>query len=497
MVIQGARVAPRYPPSVRQPSRDRERSVLPTPSKAARRIRQQRAAYTRTNGNLLINDPGIPDPDGPSGMAPVYWLGLDSGGGAHPIGPNGPYPYSGPAIPVVTRATSLIVSPLTAAPYRVEDMLKAGVWYGSPRWLSDPMLMRPDARFPQAHPAVARMPRAKFWADWIRSAIWWGEGAFLAAEDATGAPLAGSLKLVNPLLLETERDDNGVLVWAIASENHDPDGRAVFDREGRITFGSVTYRLFVLRNPHSDVDSEGRALGVFGSHPGVFGLARQMESYTSGTFRSGIPAGYLKVSQPHLSQTAADDLKASWLRNHGGDRRSIAVLNATTEFHPLNLSPVDAALGEVKRLNIADVAFAFGLDPITLGAGLNNSATYTNIRDAWSNHADFGLAPWIAAVEDTLSALVPINQAVRVNLDHFANPAPGERYAAYSTAINAGILTANEARDMEGLPPLPAPTIQRPPRDATGADLSAFGDDPGSGDGSDPESGSDDESEEA
>lgn len=470
---------------------------MPTPSKAARRIRQQRAAYTRTTGDLLINDPGIPDPDGPSAMTPVYWMGIDSGGGANPIGPNGPWQHSGSALPVVTRATSLIVSPLTAAPYRVQDMSTAGKWHTAPRWLTDPMLMRPDTRFPQAHPSVARVPRAKFWADWIRSAIWWGEGAFLAAEGADGAPLAGSLKLVNPLLLETERDPNGVLVWAIASEDHDPDGRAVFNREGRITFGSITYRLYVLRNPHAEIDSEGRSPGVFASSPSVFGLARQMETYASGTFRSGIPAGYLKVSQPHLSQTAADDLKAAWLRNHGGDRRSIAVLNATTEFHPLNLSPVDAALGEVKRLNIADVAFAFGLDPTTLGAGLNNSATYTNIRDAWSNHSDFGLSPWIAAIEDTLSALVPANQAVRVNLDKFANPAPGERYSAYATAITAGILTANEARDMEGLPPLPASRIPRPARDGSDADLSAFEDESDSESGAELESAADPESEES
>lgn len=488
MVNSGACVAP--PLSAERPAfiTDRERSVLPTPSKAARRLREQRAAYTRTSGDLLINDPGIADPDGPSAMTPVYWLGLDSGGGATPIGPNGPWATHGPAIPVVTRATSLIVTPLSAAPYRVEDISTAGKWYPSPRWMTDPMLMRPDTRYPQAHPSVSRLPRAKFWGDWIRSAIWWGEGAFLAAESADGSPLAGSLKLINPLLLETERDDNGVLVWAIASDNHDPDGRAVFDREGRITFGSITYRIYVLRNPHSEIDSEGRSLGVFASSPGTFGLARQMESYASGTFRSGIPAGYLKVSQPHLSQDAADNLKSAWLRNHGGDRRSIAVLNATTEFHALNLSPVDAALAEMKRLNIADVAFAFGLDPITLGAGLNNSATYTNIRDAWSNHADFGLSPWIAAVEDTLSSLFPANQAARVNLDQFANPAPGERYSAYATAISAGILTTNEVRDMEGLPPLP---------DAPESDLSARKGEPVPAPLADPESGSDPEIEES
>jgi HK97 family phage portal protein len=152
---------------------------------------------------------------------------------------------------------------------------------------------------------------------------------------------------------------------------------------------------------------------------------------------------------------------------HGGDRRSIAVLNATTDFQALNLSPVDAALDQVKRLNLADVAFSFGLDPGTLGVGLANSATYTNVRDTWTNHRDFGLAPWTAAVEDTLSAILPGSGSVRVNLDGFANPTPAERFAAWKVALDAGILTVDEVREREGLPELetPAPTEPAAPVD--------------------------------
>jgi HK97 family phage portal protein len=188
----------------------------------------------------------------------------------------------------------------------------------------------------------------------------------------------------------------------------------------------------------------------------VFRLGRQIQDYASGTFRSGVPAGYLKVSTPDMSQDKADKLKANWLRNHGGDRRSIAVLNATTEFVPLNLSPVDAELAQVERLNIAEVAYAFALDPNTLGVTLASAMTYTNLRDAWLNHRDFGLGPWIAAVQDTLTALVPAGQSVTVDLDGFANPTRQDRYTAYKTGIDAGIITVDEVRQWEGLPPKPA-----------------------------------------
>lgn len=438
-------------------------------SRLTRTAPQERAQYARTALDFLVNDPdGFPSNYPPGGWTtppPLWWQGLDSGGGAYPIGPNGPWPTTGvAAVPAVIRATALITGPITSAPFRVTT--GAGEVREAPRWLVDPMLVRPDARYPgPEQPEVMQLPRAAFWTEFVRSAIWWGLGAFIATEDAEHQPLAGSLRMVDSRALSTRRDtDSDELLWVLGSGSDE----AVFDRSGRLTFpnsytgGSLTYRLVVLRNPHSPVDAEGNSLGVFALSPRVYSLAGQIDSYAAGTFRSGIPAGYLKVQTPGLTQEAATALRARWLGAHGGDRRSIAVLNATTEFQPLNLSPVDTALDSVKRLNLADVAFSFGLDPMTLGVGLQNSATYNNVRDAWANHRDFGLAPYTAAVEDCLSALLPGAGTVRVNLDGFANPTPAERFTAYEVALRAGILTLDEVRAIEHLPPI-APPPEPPP----------------------------------
>jgi hypothetical protein len=424
--------------------------------RAPRTIRTQvRSTYARTGLDFLVNSPdGFPS-DYPPGDPPgLWWYGLDSGGGAYPIGPNGPFAHgTGAAVPAVIRATALITGPITAAPFRA---MAGDTRTTEPRWLSDPMLLRPDARYPgQVLPEVRQLPRSLFWTEWVRSAIWWGVGAFICTEDAAGQPVPGSMWNVPSRLLSTERDERGALCWVLGDTQGD---RVVFDRDGRATLGPVRYRLVALRNPHSAVDEEGHSLGVFAMSPSAFALASQIDGYAQGTFRTGVPAGYLKVNTPGLTEPAAAQLKARWLAAHGGDRRSIAVLNATTDFQALNLSPVDAALDSVKRLNLADVAFAFGLDPTTLGAGLANSATYSNVRDSWANHRDFGLAPWTAAVEDTLSALMPGTQAVKVNLDGFANPTAAERFSAYQTALAAGILTVDEVRAIENLPPIASET---------------------------------------
>lgn len=420
--------------------------------------------YARTPTSFLVNDPdGFPSDYPPA----LWWMGFDSGGASYPIGPHGPWTRGHAAAqPVVTRATSMLTGPLTVAPFRVLEQSFAGRPLTTPRWLADPTLTRPDTRVGrQASPAVWRLGRAAFWAQWVRSAIWWGLGAFVCEDDQQGQPLAGTLRVIHPGLLATVRDSDGVLVWSVGS-TAESSGTVEFDRDGFAPVGGRVYRVVVLRSPLSPVDAEGMSMGVFAMSPGAFALAATIDTYQAGQFRAGVPNGYLKTSVPGMTQPQADALRARWLAAHGGDRRSIAILNSTTEFVPINLSPVDAALDASKRLNIADVAFAFGLDPGTLGAGLANSATYSNIRDAWANHRDFGLGPWIAAVQDALSALLPGSQSVVVNLDAFANPAPAERFGAYTVALDAGILTLDEVRALEGLPPATAAEPPTPPTDS-------------------------------
>jgi hypothetical protein len=441
---------------------------------------QDRARYARFGANdALVNDPdGYPSAYPPiswmggGGAGPTaWWWGQDSGGGATPIGPNGPWANGSQAQAVITRATSLIVGPLSAAPYRVVADGTFGAPEKTPTWLSDPMLLRPDARVlnPAEQPtsaAVLRLARSTFWGGFVRHALHWGLGAFLStparqANDdpeglPSGPPKAGSLKLIDPRFLSTQVDEDGALHWIIDGGQGDP---AVFDRDGFLQLGPVTYRITVLRNPLSGVDPEGMSLGVFAMSPEAFQLGSQISSYMAGTFRSGVPAGYLKTETPGLSQTQADELKLKWMANHGGDRRSIAVLNATTSFVPLSFSPVDAAIGESKRLAIADVAFAFGMDPVTLNVSLANSATYNNVRDAWVNHRDYALSPWITALQDCLSALLAGTSGVLVSLDAFAQPDLKTRVETGKLAVDAGLITTDEWRASEGLPPLPKPKV--------------------------------------
>jgi hypothetical protein len=351
---------------------------------------QERSLWTRASGNLL--EAGG---EGAVWIGSDQWPGILAGGG------------TAESLPIVSRATAIITGPLTAAPFVVSD--------GSqPRWLTDPQLLRGDARLVdglQAVPAALRLPRAAFWTELIRNALWYGMGYLLFQEDSSGAPLAGTLRLANPLLVGTE---NGR--WVLGSG----EDRAEFDRDGRLVVGMSVYRMVCLRNPGSPVDQDGRARGVFELHRPTFDQVLAVDSYVAGTFRSGVPSGYLKVEQQGMTQPQADELKRKWLESHGGDRRSIAVLNSTTSFQPISFSPVDAEATQVSRLSMAKVAMAFNVDPAVLGLSLANSSTYISTVDSWERLKAFSLQPMLSAVEDLLTSLVPQGTRVDVDLSPFA-----------------------------------------------------------------------------
>lgn len=380
----------------------------------------------RAGASLLVNGP----PDGwvADQPFPFWWIGQALETGSGPIGPNGPH-ATGQSAAVITRATSLIADPLVSDPFATD--------YLPDRWLTDPQLCRPDGRGYGNSAMLSRVPRSSFWRRWITDAMHWGQGVCLVPW-GSGIPAAGLLRL-NPLMVSG--DDDG---WWI---DYGDDRVRIDDADGVVDLGQP-FRVLRLLNPHWPDPRNPR--GVFAAHPDTFGTLANVESYTRSAFRSGIPSGYLKATAPGMTQDQADDLKSRWMNAHGTSTRSIAVLNASTEFHPLTWSPVDAGLSEARRLSVADVAYAFGMSPEVLGTTMGNSATYSNISDWWRLHRDFALSPWVDAIEGSASALLPGDHMVRVNLDGSNRPPIRERLDAYKVGIDAGIFTADQVREWEG-----------------------------------------------
>lgn len=189
------------------------------------------------------------------------------------------------------------------------------------------------------------------------------------------------------------------------------------------------------------------------THAAELGLMATVRQYANGVFHTGVPAGYLKSTQPSMTAEQASALKAAWLAQHGGAKRSIAVLNATTEFHPIALSPVDAQMSAAREWSLRDVALAFGIPATMLGIP-GDTSTYTNIESRMTELAQFSLMPWIRRVESTLDAEFPAGTSLKVIFQGMMRADTKTRFDSYKTALDAGWLTVDEVRALEDLAPL-------------------------------------------
>jgi hypothetical protein len=437
----------------------------PRPRLSSSRQVATRARWARTNGDMMTggyDGPGI----NPSDQAPVWWWGSDQAGGGTPWNYGGWNLLGGwqvPVQPAVTRLTALITDPLSSVPWKQVEQGFGGKVLTTPRWISDPQLLRPDNRHSvPVLPAVSKLPRGEFFASWIRTAVWHGQSGMIFTEDADGQPSAGSMRLIHPQFLQSVRDDQtGTLHWAIGEGNETV--RA--DRDGYIQVGNITWRLIVLRDPHAPITVDGASVSVFERHASTFGLADEIGQYMGSVYKgNGVPSGILRSLTPGLTQAQADALKQAWTAAHGpgSGPRAVAVLNSTTEFSPLARDPVSNVLIEGKRAVAADLCLAFSLDPLAaLGISMGNSATYTSAQ-AWFEKLKQDLMVWVVAVEEIISSLLPAGRGIRMDFTELTRPDPKTHYEALQVALDSGLLTLDEARNAIGLPPLTGGGVESP-----------------------------------
>lgn len=406
----------------------------------------RRALYARTNNNLLIGDPSmtiLPTgwADAADSTTPSWWLGSDSGGGAFAIGPNGPWlDTTNSVLPAVTRCTGIVVDSIIRTPWRYSG--PDGQILPRPLWVDDPQLIgRTPGPVGPVLPAGLRLDGHSFWATWLTHALWWGLGAFIFAEASDGTPLPGSLRIMNPYLVGVD-DDGHLLI--------DPNGQYPVrtDFGGRFILSGRIWRLVVLRGlpPNDGRTPEGAIL----RHWNTLKLGATVTSYVASTFTSGVPAGYLKVSTPNFKAADAENLKAQWLAAHGTGKRSIAVLNATVDFNPISISPVDSDAANLTAGIRTDIAHAFGLSSIWLDLGASG-LTYQNNSDRRRDLVDISLSGFAERIMATLTSLLPYGQRVEVDWARFTQPSFETQISALVQAVQTGILTGAEARAYLGI----------------------------------------------
>lgn len=371
--------------------------------------------------NGWLTDPAhwvLAGPRRPVRDSPFAWLGQDTGYGL--IGPGSwsgmPQGWAGGnvgaiVVPAVERCTSVIINSVIRTDWQLVGGREDD---GLPLWLTDPMLIGTvPGPLESNTPAMNRLSATDFWSTFLTHAMWYGRGVLVGVEGSDGGLVPGTLRLINPFLLWWDATRG----WLLG----DPADPVAVPFDGRFSLGDATFRLVVLRGlgPNDGNLPEG----ILARHWDTLQVGVDIRTYLSEAMLSGNqPTGFLKVSAPSFTEEQAQSLKTRWMESHGNGSRSVAVLNSTIDYTPIQTtSPKDATTSDMAHVSRSDVALMFGLDPIWVGEGAGG-LTYNNASDRRRDLVDLTASTWGQKLMDVLSSLLPYGTSIRIDWASFTTP---------------------------------------------------------------------------
>ena len=134
------------------------------------------------------------------------------------------------------------------------------------------------------------------------------------------------------------------------------------------------------------------------------------------------------------------------------------LLEGDFDWREMGLSPKDMDFINLKQMSATDIALCFGV-PSQL-VGVPDAQTYANVAEARLALYEETIIPHIKLIESDLNEwLVPqFDERLSLTFDTESIPALAERkrktYENIVSAVNAGIMTRNEAREVIGLNPI-------------------------------------------
>lgn len=281
------------------------------------------------------------------------------------------------------------------------------------------------------------------WSDAAASLVVDGN-AFIAAQldDMTGDILI--LEVLDPQKVSVERVGSRVRFWVTTTK-----GVQLVEPATRAG-GLGIIHVKALRRPGSL-----RGFSPLAAAAESIGLGIATHRYASSVFANGaVPHGVIEFSSTLTLEQASEAL-AIWQASHGtgnGKANLPALLNGGAKWQPLTLSPESVQLETARRLSVEETARLFRVPVQLLGAA--QQATFANYEHAMLSFLVHSVRPYLVRIEAAFREVLPEGQRLRFVTDGLLRADTTARYAAYQVAIVNGVMTQNEVRALEDLPPM-------------------------------------------
>lgn len=188
------------------------------------------------------------------------------------------------------------------------------------------------------------------------------------------------------------------------------------------------------------------------------GLAMAAERYGAKLFGSGSLASGILQTEQRLTQPQADNLKAAWKAKVSGIERAheVAVLDSGVKFQQLSIHPEDAQFIESRRFQIQEIARMFGVPPHMLMDTTSTTSWGTGIEQQTIGFVTFSLRPnYLTRFEQRVSQMLrPGPVYAKYALEGLLRGDSTQRAAFYKQLWDIGVLSTNDIRALEDLPPV-------------------------------------------
>ena len=187
----------------------------------------------------------------------------------------------------------------------------------------------------------------------------------------------------------------------------------------------------------------------------ILSLALAVETAVRRFATFDIPSGVLKqTGGPDLLDNEVDDLLGAW--ESARQQRSTAFLSSSLTYEQNAFDARQLQLVEARAAITADIARLLNLPPSAVNAETGSSLTYSTVAMQADALQSQTLWPYLSAVRERLSMddVTPHGTTIEIPSLGFMRTDLSARANAYQTMIGTGVLTVDEARGLEQLPPL-------------------------------------------
>lgn len=185
------------------------------------------------------------------------------------------------------------------------------------------------------------------------------------------------------------------------------------------------------------------------------GLSKALEEFAARFFGNGGHTDGIISTPEGTTQEQAEAIKAKWDEKHKGlkNANSTGFLGGGATWQKTSADPDEAQMLESRKFAVEEVARLFRIPPALLQSQMPGATAYASREQDALQFVTFTLLPYIRAIESHLNRVLPAGQYIKINVEGLLRASLADRAAAYSVLTQAGVMTDNEARALEDLPP--------------------------------------------